>query len=777
MNIVRIALGNLRKRKVNAITLFSLIFITSMLCSIGLTISTGLNSFFDNKVTDLKGSHFSVLVNEASYKEEMKYYLIENKEIDKVQVEDCYLISNVINDKNREEENFIVMDIDKEREISNPKIINPLDTKEDNMIILPYLYKCKGYNAGDMYNFTKNDKHYSFKIYGFFEDVILGGTVLGYRDAYLFNNDYENFAKDLEKNERAKLISTTMKDLGKSGGMKAQFYKNFPSQKEKDITSGVFENVKDASTIVVKILAMLMIVFAAIIMIISLIIIRFSIINNIEEDYEKIGILEAIGFTYRQIISSIIIQYLLIGTAASIFGVVLTKAVTPYLSNIISSSVGLMWSPKGSITLDLINFIVVNIIVVMVSYLVARRTKKITPINAIRGGIKNHNFKKNSFPLHKVKININLAIGLKNMLFNFKKNIIIFFMVAALTFTGAFVAILKYNFSDNNIALLNMLGIMKYDIKVLLNEKANMGETLDKIKKIDGVEKISFVDEYFGNVEDNGVKLYVAKDYNDLRAEQVYEGRFPIYKNEISITNIVAKKTNKKIGDIISLEFGNNKKEFLITGIAQQIEMIGKDAHITVEGMKELVPSFQSKGIGVFIKDGANAEEVNNRILAMGKDEISKVSNEKKEIYGILDTSQSAISLTLVIIMIATVIIIILMLHLIIKTSIGDEKRNFAILKTLGYTTRQLIMQVTVTFAPSIILGSLVGGIIAATCTNSSIKSIISLFNIGIYNVNLYMNYSYIIIIVIGLNIISFGALVLIARRIKKVSPYRLISE
>ena len=719
-----------------------------MLCSIGLTISTGLNSFFDNKVTDLKGSHFSVLVNEASYKEEMKSYLIENKEIDKVQVEDCYLISNVINDKNQEEENFIVMDFDKEREISDPKIIDPLDTKEDNMIILPYLYKCKGYNAGDMYSFTKDNKSYSFKIYGFFEDVILGGTVLGYRDAYLFHNDYENFTKVLQENERRKLISTTMKELGKSGGIKAQFYKNFPSQKEKDITSGVFETVKDASTIVVKILAMLMIAFAAIIMIISLIIIRFSIINNIEEDYEKIGILEAIGFTYRQIISSIIIQYLLIGIAGSIFGVALTKVVIPYLSNIISSSVGLMWSPQGNITLDLINIIVVNIVVFIVSYLVGRRTKKITPINAIRGGIKNHNFKKNRFPLHKVKLNINVAIGLKNMLFNFKKNIIIFFVVAALTFTGAFVSILKYNFSDNNIELLNMLGIMKYDIKVLLNEKADMGETLDKIKKIDGVEKISFVDEYFGNVEDNGVKLYVAKDYNDLRAEQVYEGRFPIYKNEISITNVVAKETNKKIGDIITLEFGNNKKEFLITGIAQQIEMMGQDAHITDEGMKELMPSFQSKGVGVFIKDGANAEEVNNKILAMGKDEISKVSNEKKEISGIIDTSQSAISLTLVIIMIATVIIIILMLHLIIKTSIGDEKRNFAILKTLGYTTRQLIMQVVVTFAPSIIVGSLVGGIIAATYTNSSLKAVISLFNIGIYNVNFNMNYSYIVLVV-----------------------------
>ncbi|WP_019244012.1 MULTISPECIES: FtsX-like permease family protein [Bacillus] len=66
-----------------------------------------------------------------------------------------------------------------------------------------------------------------------------------------------------------------------------------------------------------------------------------------------------------------------------------------------------------------------------------------------------------------------------------------------------------------------------------------------------------------------------------------------------------------------------------------------------------------------------------------------------------------SISYVMILVVIMTVLAVSLILYLIIKTMIIKHKRELGILKALGYTTFQLITQITLSFLPVVIVGVL----------------------------------------------------------------------
>ena len=87
-------------------------------------------------------------------------------------------------------------------------------------------------------------------------------------------------------------------------------------------------------SIMANIVSVMMMVFAAIIVVVCLIVVRFRIENSIEEDMTKIGSLKAVGYTSRQIISSITIQFSLIALVGSMMGITLSYLATPAISKV-----------------------------------------------------------------------------------------------------------------------------------------------------------------------------------------------------------------------------------------------------------------------------------------------------------------------------------------------------------------------------------------------------------------------------------------------------------
>ena len=170
----------------------------------------------------------------------------------------------------------------------------------------------------------------------------------------------------------------------------------------------------------INIVATILIAFAAIIVLVSLIVIRFRVSNSIEDGMANIGVLKAIGYTSRQILSSIILQFILIALSASMVGIALSYVLMPFIGGIISTLSGLVWIQSFDIIINLVSIFLVVFCVVIVTLLSAFRIRKILPVAALRGGIQTHSFRKNHFPLETAKGGLHFLLAIKSMLANVK---------------------------------------------------------------------------------------------------------------------------------------------------------------------------------------------------------------------------------------------------------------------------------------------------------------------------------------------------------------------
>ncbi len=75
------------------------------------------------------------------------------------------------------------------------------------------------------------------------------------------------------------------------------------------------DSVKQARTMIPTLIAVIITVFAIILLIVSLIVIRFRIVNGIEESMANIGVLKSAGYRSVQIVASNILQYGLVALA------------------------------------------------------------------------------------------------------------------------------------------------------------------------------------------------------------------------------------------------------------------------------------------------------------------------------------------------------------------------------------------------------------------------------------------------------------------------------
>src|SRR5690606_35555030 len=82
MNILNLAIANIRKSKGAAGSLVALIVIATLLLTIGLNIILKFNSFHDDKVEQLHGAHVSTVINSKDYKHPTGEFLQAAKELE-----------------------------------------------------------------------------------------------------------------------------------------------------------------------------------------------------------------------------------------------------------------------------------------------------------------------------------------------------------------------------------------------------------------------------------------------------------------------------------------------------------------------------------------------------------------------------------------------------------------------------------------------------------------------------------------------------------------------
>jgi ABC-type antimicrobial peptide transport system permease subunit len=134
-----------------------------------------------------------------------------------------------------------------------------------------------------------------------------------------------------------------------------------------------------------------------------------------------------------------------------------------------------------------------------------------------------------------------------------------------------------------------------------------------------------------------------------------------------------------------------------------------------------------------------------------------------------------AVSLVILILIILNIFTVLVVIRLLLKTVFIKREKEFGIKKAVGFTSRQLRIQLALSLIPVSIIGSVLGGIAACLTTNKLFDLIFSSY--GIKNSDLLINPGVIPVTILLVTLLVFVISFIMSGRMKKVSAYQLISE
>lgn len=781
MNIVNLALANIKRGKSAAISLFILIFIAALLLNVGMTVIFKINTFYDDKIEALHDAHLSMIIHSADYKQFQGDFLKTYPGVRETETETIILMSaaKFRYDGSDLSISAALLNVDANRTIAPLKLIDKLDVINKDDIYLPYSFKSSGgYKLGDTFTITYSDQDYKYRVAGFFEATMLSMNNMGMLKFYLQGEAYRQLSEKLGTQVDGTMMSTIFMDQTQSPKLLVDYRNQFPQPNEGMSApfswANDIEMVKNVGMLPINMVAMILVAFAAVIVLVSLIVIKFRVTNSIDDGIINIGVLKAVGYTSRQILASITLQFMLIAVSAGVFGLAVSYAVMPLLGGIITTLSGLLWTQHLDASINFASILIVVVLILMVILLSSMRIKKLQPVAALRGGLMTHSFKKNTFPLEKAKGGLHFVLACKTMLINRKQNIMITFIIAAVTFASVFSVVLYYNVATDKTAFVHLVGAETSNVMVQSKSAEDSKKLHAAIEQMDDVAKTAILDMILMKIDGQTVHTSVSDDFGKLDNQTVYEGRYPQYDNEIALSWGVAKMLRKSIGDTVMVKAGDATRPYLITGLSQSISNMGQAAYLTLSGLQQVIPSYSGTLINVYLNGIDNAGFIRNlkeQYGNMTEDivDVDEVINSQSGIY------ISAVFAVMVMILAITVLIVLLILYLVIKTMILKRKREFGILKATGYTTLQLMTQIALSFVPIVIAGVIMGGVLGCLYTNSLLTLLLS--GAGIHNVKFIVKIPPIVMLCIGLVVVAYLVSMLISRRIKWITAYGLITE
>ena len=781
-NIWILSWANIRRNIGHTVSLIIFMIIAASLLNIGSVVLSGVDRLFDKHANANHAAHFTGVYLKGSDTIEQGLKFIKNypkttesETIDAVGGMGNYLMNDI------EGIGFIILSrIDKNQKMDAPSLVGKyIDLHGDSIYIPYFMLVSGGFKIGDEFTLTLSGRKLKFTVAGSTEEIMFGGQYNTYYRFYISDEKYNELEKQLPDNGIT-LLSARLETNEDAVFFEAYYNKEVST----DGLSVVFtyDAAKTARTSIPEIAAVIVTTFAIILLIVSLIVIRFRIINSIEENMINIGTQKAVGYKSAQIISSIILQFGVITLIGGTAGITLAQAAIPVIMKGLEPMTALVWDLGFDIMMAVVSILTVMATVVFISYISAHRINKLHPLTALRGGITNHSFKKNTVPLDKTYGPINFLLALKQLLQNKGQAVTVSIIVAAVTMVSVAGISVNYNMNEkrDNFAS-TFLGEIP-DVNIMLKSNGSDESFKKRILERSEVRK-AFGYETGVTIltDETSIAATIIEDCSLLESDMIIGGRYPKHNNEVALGPAILKVIRKKIGDTVILKSGEQKKEFLITGIVQFINQGGFNGIITGDGFREIQSDFKFTGYNVYLNDGVDTKEfiksaeISETTVDPNDYMFDNIMDVKDGLKSTMDSMSGIFASVAAGIVAVTAFVVILILYIVIKINILKRKRELGIQKALGFTTIQLMNQIALNISPVILAGVIIGSVTGFCGFNPMIVLVMS--GMGIVKAQLPAPLDQTIIICIALVILAYIVSIAISWRIRKISAYSMIIE
>jgi putative ABC transport system permease protein len=727
-----------RKKTMNIILLIFIILATMFISSSVnnlIVITSALDSYFTKAGL---GDQIFLTINEENNDQAITEFLKENKNVDSwTRDENMFLVRDDIKLKNGNE--FVMTNIAlissyyiKQQKFfdSSDRVITKIN---DGEIYLPIkVMEDNALKTGDVITIVNGEIRMQFTIKDNCKDALLGSSMMGTARLIISDHDYD------------KLKTGADLSFGSIYSVKTEkleaYNKNFDKQGF-NILVTCDQKLVSTTYIMDTMIAAILLVVSVCLILISFVILRFTIAFTLNEEFREIGIMKAIGIRSSKVRGLYISKYFAISVVGAIigfissipFGEMFLKRVS---KNMIVSSTG------EALIINLICSVLIIAVVLLFCYRCTHQVNKFSPIDAIRNGSNGERYKrKGLISLSNSKLPATFFLSLNDILSGLRR-----YSVLIITFTlGVILIILPVN-TINTLrgdGMISMLSMAASDVYMVnennladFREKGRdyVKEYLNQIKtdlSNKGISTSVYCETMFTysvSYQDKSIKAFTKQGTNINADQYTYiDGQAPKYANEVALTYITADSIGANIGDTVKIKIGNTEQDFVVSAIYQSMNNLGKSMRFSEKATLDYSQAIGAAAVQVRYLDHPNSQVREKRKADIAEwypkyeiyDGQEYIRNQIGDIAGQLEGIKRLI-------VIVIIIINMLVAVLMEKIFIAKEKGEIGVLKSIGFSNWAIIkwqaFRIGIILLISTVLGALLSNPLAQISTVQCFK-------------------------------------------------------
>lgn len=779
MEIFTLLKANIRHKKGSFISIMLLMFIISMSLTAVLSVRDNCKNSIKDALDDINAPNLTVFINGNKITDKLLNSVKNHSMVEDVEVYQTVCVDKAEANGNEYGNSCFMRKLDNNYKLfkENMKAYEEKtpELKSGEIYIPQGIMTNLKCNVGDNIILHTVGREYRLKIKGIITEPVMGASVIGWKQVFISDEDFERMYADAKQKETAEMTSDVCilqiykkSDCSLSDG---QF------KRQLNLDTGIVDNSGGALTrdmsfhytnLFAEIISSILIVFIGLLLIIIMIVMGHSISTGIEMDYVNLGILKAQGFTQGKIRVILVLQYLLAQMIGVVLGVIFSVPLVRGLSNVFQPITAVLAQNHISFGKSLTLIFVMLLISAVFIVFITKRVEKISPVRAISGGKKEIYFDSRiKFPL--CKKGLSASLGLRQFTSCKRRYTGIILIASLLVFFMMTITVLGN--AMNSKSAQEAMGEICSECDVAFKKKLD-DEMLKKIEKI--VEKYSPIEK----------KYYMSATYFSVNGEEIYcqiyknpeiitvlKGRPPLYDNEIIITDIIGEELGLKMGDKVIVSHNDMKDEFVISGIYQCMNDAGRSFAMCLKGAEMLGYDNIDWG-GYSLKNPEKSGKI-AQVLNESFGNILEATNVTDE--PVEKTVMVAINAMKAVIYGFSIIFALVVVMMVCTKMFLQEKNDIGIYKAMGFTSINLRVQFAIRFFVVALIGSIFGSGLCRLFSARLLSSLLRAMGITSFAVS-YTAVTFIFpisLICICFFIFAF----MISRRVRKVEVRQLVTE
>lgn len=579
--------------------------------------------------------------------------------------------------------------------------------------------------VGDKISIELGKTRQEFEVKAVVKDAVFGSLMLGFKRMFISDEDFNRYVE--RDTLYTRIYNINCKD-------KENFNKSWGEQNFKVFAPNIDKATVKMCYVMDMLVAGVLIIVSICLILIAFLVLRFTIVFTLQEDYKEIGIMKAIGIKDAGIKGLYMVKYLVISIVGALIGFYLSF---PFGDMLLEQAIVnvVVDKAKQNMAVNFICSVAIVLIVLFFCYTSANKLKKYSVIDAIRNGSNGERYKvKNHLKLSKrTKMSPVFYMAVNDILCELKK-----FIVLGVTFCIGTMLILlplsalntlkddsivsSFSFAPSD-AYIDTGKINHYmeqktdDVRRLLDQDM---EDMEKTLRINGINAkvgadISYTTTYYTDdpKETNScLTLQAAGPWE--RHYKILDGKEPVLENEAIITDILAKEIGVSIGDVIYSQYKDRVEDYIITGTYQSMMNMGKGIRVSREAA---IDKEYYSGILCFQVDveDMKSDEVCERIKEIFPE--YKVYNTAEFMRTMIGSITDQMEVMMIFIVCIVLVINSLITILMMKTIMTKERGDIALLKSLGFENQAVkrwqIIRILILLTIAVVFGTILSNLSA----------------------------------------------------------------